>query len=55
MKAIGAHPAGSMTGSCSPPLVSKRERTVLDVKKIRKEIAPETPFEKNCAGDHGEN
>ena len=48
MKAIGAHPAGSMTGGCSPPLVSKRERTALDVKKIRKEIAPEAPFEKTA-------
>jgi hypothetical protein len=28
--------------------VSKRERTVLDVKKIRKEIAPEAPFKKTA-------
>jgi len=35
-------------GGCSPPLVSKRERTALDVKKIRKEIAPEAPFEKTA-------
>ena len=47
MKAIGAHPAGRM-GNCSPPRMSKRERTVLDVKKIRKEIAPEAPFKKTA-------
>jgi hypothetical protein len=48
VKAIGAHPAESMTGGCSPPLVSKREPTALDVKKIRREIALEAPFEKTA-------